>query len=85
MRFLSVQPRNRTVPVYYITKTENIQAGEEDFLRAGCKYDALAVPGLQKIPLAGRGIRVCGTNGNAWFMRLCKTECLLPELFQQLR
>lgn len=53
MRFLSVQPRNRTVPVYYITKTKNIQAGEEDFLKAGCKYDALAVPGLQKIPLAG--------------------------------
>ena len=39
MRFLSVQPRNRTVPVYYITKTKNIQAGEEDFLKAGCKYD----------------------------------------------
>lgn len=39
MRFLSVQPRNRTVPVYYITKTENIQAGEEDFLREGSKYD----------------------------------------------
>ena len=53
MRFLSVQPRNRTVPVYYITKMKNIQAGEEDFLKAGCKYDTLAVPGLQKIPLAG--------------------------------
>lgn len=50
MRFLSVQPRNRTVPVYYITKTKNIQAGEEDFLKAGCKYDIAVSSGGRKKP-----------------------------------
>ena len=39
MRFLSVQPRYGTVLINYITKTKNIQAGEEDFLGEGCKYD----------------------------------------------
>ena len=67
MRFLSVQPRNRTVPVYYITKAKNIQAGEEDFLKAGCKYDALAVPGLQKIPLAG-GILYSGATPIIYYL-----------------
>lgn len=39
MRFLSVQLRHGAVLIYYIIKMGNIQAGGEDFLRAGCKFD----------------------------------------------